>query len=97
MDLTDLNAAAEKLWLSAEFSQRIYPAYFVVVSDSEAYITEYKNNFGFDYCDWFLIPSEVIFNPTSNIKFKRTTFVKPIKTKIKPLLLKNHSTIPLRI
>ncbi len=90
--LTDV----ELLQLWAEYSLTDPPTYSVEVSSSSSYFREYASYTHYNYWEWYLIPNEVLFKPTSKVTLQQNR-LNPYKIKTKPLLFNNLKIIPLRI
>jgi hypothetical protein len=70
--------------------------YSVEVSSPEAYFKEYASYPQYNYWEWFVVPSELIYTPSFKILFK-PSLQKRFISKKKPLLLCNRTIVPLRI
>jgi len=92
----NLNVTAEWLQLSAEHSQTSPPTYFLEETTKSVYSNKYVSTNGYNYWEWFLIPKELLFKPTSKVTLQKNR-LKPYKIKTKPLLFGQLVTIPLRI
>ncbi len=87
---------AELLQLCAEYSKTDPPTYSVEANSSNAYFSEYSSYTQLNYWEWYLIPKELLFKPTSKVTLQQNS-IKPHKIKTKPLLFNNLKIIPLRI
>jgi hypothetical protein len=89
-------AAEEILQLWAEYSLTVTPTHIVEVGLSNTYFNENATYTHYNYWEWYLIPKEVLFKPTSKVSLQQNR-LKPNKIKSKPFLFNSLKIIPLRI
>ncbi|MBL1121402.1 MAG: hypothetical protein D8M26_00770 [Ignavibacteriae bacterium] len=86
----------ENVQLWADLHKISFITYSVEVSTSNAYFKDYPSYPPYNYWEWFVIPSELIFKSSYKIIFKPHHLIKYIPKK-KPLLFCNRTIVPLRI
>lgn len=86
----------ENLQLWADLHKINFISYTLEVSTSNAYFREYAYYPQYNYWEWFVIPSELIFKSPYKIIFKPRV-VKTHIPKKRPLLFCNRTIVPLRI
>lgn len=90
------HSAEEILQLWAEYSLTVTATHLIEVGSSNTYFNENATYTHYNFWEWYLIPREVLFKPTSKVSLQQNR-LKPYKIKTKPLLFNNLKIIPLRI
>jgi hypothetical protein len=89
-------SAEEILQLWAEYAHTVTSTHIVEVGSSNTYFNENATYTLYNYWEWYLIPKEVLFKPSSKVSLQQNR-LKPHKIKTKPLLFNTLKIIPLRI